>query len=81
MTAPPYPPPMTTLDCMSVEVEDPRMAKKFLAALIMQCGGDVVIYPGDLVRTNTRMKISAQPHPASGGILLRAFFTEESTAP
>lgn len=76
-----YPPPMTTLDCSTVEVEDPRTAKEFLAALIMQCGGEVVIYPGDLVRTNTRMKISAQPHSESHGMLLRAFFAEEGAAP
>ena len=81
MTAPSYTTPMTTLDCNSVEVVDPLMAREFLAALIMQCGGDVVIYPGDLVRTNSRMKISVQPHPESGGMLLRAFFAEEGAAP
>ena len=76
-----YPPPMTTLDCSSVEVEDPRMAKEFLAALIMQYGGEVVINPGHLYKSNSRLKISAQPNPASGGVLLRAFFTEEGAAP
>lgn len=77
----PYPPPMTTQHYSSVEVEDPRMAKELLAALIMQCGGEVVIYPGDLVRTNARMKILAQQHPESHGMLLRAFFAEEGAAP